>query len=339
MPIVKSLLQRGCQVYFAGTEQQCAYAQASVEGLTLLTLEGYNVLYSQTGTGLMAKLLAQMPRLNQVIKREHQWLKDAIAEHGIQGVIADNRYGLNSKDIPTVMITHQLQPMSGMGSIVDNVIRPQHYKYLERFQDCWVVDVPNEGLAGKLSHPSELPNNATYVGLLSQLEVQQPQKEEHLLILLSGPEPQRSILEEKLWAQVQDHDGKVVFVAGTEDTETPDHIPGHITYHKRVTKEVLDQLVSDAQMVVSRSGYSTIMDLIKLGKKGIFIPTPGQTEQEYLAAVLLKQGVYYATGQKNIDLKKALQEASKFPYQRIDQLQAHAYTIYEQVLDEWLERL
>lgn len=336
MPIIAYLVEKGCDVFFAGNESQTAYVSKTFEQITYLPLEGYNVEYASSAVGLMPKLLGQMPRLNKIIKKEHEWLKGLIKEYSIDGVISDNRYGLNNPDIPTVMMTHQLGPMSGMGSIVDNALRPQHYKYLERFKDCWVVDIDHDGYAGKLSHPDTIASNATYIGLLSQLEKSNHPEQEYILVLLSGPEPQRTILADKLWQQVQTIDKKVVFVTGSDEQEPPKHIPSHITHYGRVTKEVLDKLMQQAAVVVCRSGYSTVMDLVKLGKKAIFIPTPGQTEQEYLGAYLAQKPQFAAVGQKSFDLVKMLEVELQQPEQQVEE---QVFTQYKNVLDDWLAKL
>ncbi|MEZ5017889.1 MAG: glycosyltransferase [Flavipsychrobacter sp.] len=336
MPIIAYLLERDCHVFFAGNEAQIDYVSQTYDKITYLPLEGYNVEYSSSAVGLMPKLLGQMPRLNKIIKREHEWLKELIKELGIDGVISDNRYGLNNPDIPTVMMTHQLGPMSGMGSMVDNVLRPQHYKYLERFKDCWVVDIAEDGYAGKLSHPDTLSNNAQYIGLLSQLDKTNDLEQDYILVLLSGPEPQRTILADKLWEQVQTIDRKVVFVTGSNEQEPPAFIPEHIHYYGRVTKSVLDKLMQQAAVVVCRSGYSTVMDLVKLGKKAIFIPTPGQTEQEYLGAYLSQKPQFTAAGQKSFDLAKMLNTELKSPTQNIEE---QIFDQYKVAIDKWLDKI
>ncbi len=334
MPIIQHLVDRNCQVLFAGKESQRSYVSQTFPNIEYIDLEGYNVEYANTGMGLMPKLLGQMPRLNKVIKKEHEWLKGLVSNGVVDAVISDNRYGLNHPDIPTVMMTHQLQPMSGMGNIIDSALRPQHYKYLQRFRDCWVVDTEENGWAGKLSHPEELPDNATYMGLLSQLQRGLEQKD-YMLVLLSGPEPQRTIIADKLWEQVQDHEGEVVFVSGSDEYLKPEVIPTHIKYYGRVTKTVLDKLVQQASVVVCRSGYSTVMDLVKLGKKAIFIPTPGQTEQEYLAAYLSQRPEFTAAGQKNFRLKEMVKQKLERPTVTDESI----FTQYKSVVDEWLEKI
>lgn len=286
----------------------------------------------------MLSLLQQMPRLMKVVKREHIWLQELTKSQQIDGIISDNRYGLFHTEIPSVIITHQLQVQTGLGAVADGVLRRLHYRYLERFSACWVADTESEGnLSGKLAHPEVLPNNARYLGLLSQFAGMNGVEGDYLLVLLSGPEPQRSILSEKLWQQVLQHKGRVVFVEGSEQSRYADEIPAHIEYHGRLIKDLLLPLLRNASMVICRSGYSTLMDLVALGKKAIVIPTPGQTEQEYLARHLHHSGIFLRARQQDFELQKALAEAAGFVFKKSGV--AENFNQYEQVLSSWVRSL
>lgn len=286
----------------------------------------------------MPAIARQLPRLLQTIKAEHKWLKGVVTRHKIDAVISDNRYGLHHPGILCVIMTHQLQPISGWGKFADNNVRSLHYKYLEKFNECWVVDTPDApGLAGSLSHPTNLPRQAKYIGLLSQQELVETADNGYLLVLLSGPEPQRTILADKLWAQLNNYTGKVVFVVGSADALVPTDIPGHITYHQQLTKDDLHQALNGAEIVICRSGYSTLMDLVKLNKKAILIPTPGQTEQEYLGKLMYEQGVFVSAPQSNFSLEQALGESKQFPFKKLNY--GDAFTQYKIVVDRWVSRL
>jgi UDP-N-acetylglucosamine:LPS N-acetylglucosamine transferase len=157
------------------------------------------------------------------------------------------------------------------------------------------------------------------------------------LILLSGPEPQRTLLADMLWQQMQHYKGKIVFVEGSDKVTDKGTIPAHITYHKRITKEILQPLMAAANMVVCRSGYSTLMDLVVLNKKAILIPTPGQTEQEFLGRHLHKEGVFYHAPQKGLNLLAALKGAETFSFHKLPL--ANAQYQYKAVLENWLQKL
>jgi predicted glycosyltransferase len=77
----------------------------------------------------------------------------------------------------------------------------------------------------------------------------------------------------------------------------------------------LRQEIERAEWVISRCGYSTIMDLVALQKKALLIPTPAQTEQEYLAAYLHRKHIAFTTSQKNFSLPGILAEAKEFNFE------------------------
>jgi len=313
IPIIRYLLQKGHKITLAGNDWQRKYVENTVPDVATTHLDGYNITYGKGS--LTTALLLQIPALLKKINIEHAWLAE---QKGYDLIISDNRYGLYRKDIPSAIMTHQLSIQTGKGGVADSVLRKMHYRFLERFNETWIVDVAGKhNLAGKLSHPDALPKGGKYIGLLSQLAA--PQNEvsagKHLLILLSGPEPQRSILSAILWKQMKKYkNGKVVFVEGSDDVTTPVNVPTHITYYKKVSGNLLHSLITDASMVICRSGYSTIMDLVRQNKKAILIPTPGQTEQEYLGKHLHTQGMFYSTVQKGFDLEKVLIDTLHFPF-------------------------
>lgn len=312
------------------------YITATFPHLELLHLNGYNVRYSRTGKSFMWKLAVQIPSIISAIKNEHDRLLEIKKKYKIDAIISDNRYGLYHEDIPTIIITHQLQPISGLGYLIDKQVQRLLFSYLDRFSECWIPDLPDSpGFAGKLSHTEKMPQKHSYIGLLSQQQ-KQDQAEEHLLILLSGPEPQRTILAKKLWRAAKAHKGNVVFVEGSNHAPPRNQLPEHITYYRQLAMPELGKVFNKAEMVVCRSGYSTIMDLVKLQKKAILIPTPGQTEQLYLASSLHAAGIFYTTAQEDLDMESALKQASAFPY-KIPQI--NAPYLYKEKLDKWLEKI
>ncbi|RYD55536.1 MAG: glycosyl transferase family 28 [Sphingobacteriales bacterium] len=338
-PIIRHLLHAGHDVTVAGNAAQTNWLSGSFPGIRTIPLDGYNIRYGRTRRGLIGSILRQIPHILKTISREHQWLLQVQKDEQFDGIISDNRYGLHHPEVPSVIMTHQLQIHTGMGLAADSLLRSMHYRYLQRFSECWVVDVPGQpNLSGSLAHPPVMPANGKYIGLLSQLDpARQQAAEKHLLVLLSGPEPQRSLLSDLLWQQVQGYDGSVAFVEGGDDISSRTSIPSHITYYTRITKDALQPLLTNAGMVVCRSGYSTLMDLACLGKKAILIPTPGQTEQEYLGRYLQAEQVYLSMPQEGFNLNKALQQAKTFPYRQLDITED--YSVYKVVLNQWVDRL
>lgn len=342
LPLIKHITFLGHKIIFAGNESQCTHAQSVFPELDCLPLEGYNVRYARTRHSLMPKIIAQVPRIKKSIRKEHLWLQETIRRHQIDGVISDNRYGLYSSQVPCVILTHQLQVRSGIGHYADQLLRKVHYRFLEKFNACWVVDTQEDGLAGSLSHPGKLPKIPTrYIGLLSQCagkpQGRQDNSQPYILILLSGAEPQRSILADLLWKKALKSDQHIVFVAGSEDADTPSIVPGHISFHKKLSAEHLLIAIRGATMVICRSGYSSVMDLIALKKKAILIPTPGQTEQEYLATQLQQRRIAMKADQDKFDIHTSLINASLFAFTQEDF--STRFVQFRDVLENWLDAI
>lgn len=341
VPMIRCMLSLGQHPVFAGNEWQRNFINKSFSNIETIHLDGYNVRYGKTNSGFLYSLLLQVPRIYKTIRAEHKWLMEKAEEQHFDGILSDNRYGLFHPAIPSVVMTHQLEIQSGMGNVADKSLQKVHYRYLERFNECWVPDLAGtDSLSGKLGHPEALPKASSYIGLLSQLQATETpdENDKSLLILLSGPEPQRSILSALLWEQLYHYIGKIHFVEGSAAAETPKNIPPHITHYKQLNNEQLLPLLQNAKLVICRSGYSTLMDLVRLNKKAILIPTPGQTEQEYLGKYLQEQGVFYCQSQKTFELSRALAGAGQFPYRSIG-AGTSSFELYRPVLDKWLQSL
>jgi len=317
IPIIKTLLKKKCSVILAGEGKTKALLQKEFPHLTFLDLQGYNVQYSKEKWWLPFHMAGQIPKIISAIEAEQEWLQSAVKEHNIKAVISDNRYGLYHNDIHSVFITHQLLIKTGLGKLVDEILQDQNYGYINRFNECWIPDVEGEeNLAGELSHPETKPEIPFYyIGSLTRFGSSNgtltPQ---HLLIILSGPEPQRTLLEEIIISQVNDVSTPVVLVRGLPDADETIEAASHVKVCNHVPADELEQLIKDAALVISRCGYSTIMDLITLKKKSILIPTPGQTEQEYLAKYLMKKGAAFCVDQEKFRLSNVLELANSFNY-------------------------
>jgi uncharacterized protein (TIGR00661 family) len=317
IPVIYELLAQNADVWLAGERAQEALFSKEFPLLPFLTLEGYRVKYGSSSTGLIRTLFFQVPRLLRIIKKENQWLDKVVKEHQFDAVISDNRFGLYHSSIPSVFITHQLFIKSPMGKWAASFLQRKNYKFINHFTQCWVPDYEGSiNLAGELSHPEKKPRIPLhYIGPLSRLrKIGEAEKKGHLFISLSGPEPQRTLLENMIIDQVSHYNDTATIVRGlpaqvsiipsTNDIQFYNHLPA-AEYNKEIEK---------AEYVISRSGYSTIMDLTALGKKSILIPTPGQTEQEYLGELLMQQKKAYCISQDKFSLPGALQAAEQFKY-------------------------
>ncbi len=317
IPVIKELLRQECDIWLAGEGSQQKLLQQEFPGLPFLELSGYKINYSATAFGLPIKILLQLSKILKAIKKENIWLKEKIKEYEFDAVISDNRYGLYHTSIPSIIITHQLKIKSPLGKWTERVLQRENYRLINRFTECWVPDeeIGND-LAGELSHPEKKPNcPIKYIGALSRFgNKTSAGKKDHLLIVLSGPEPQRSILENKIIDEVSQYNGTATVVRGLPASSLLIPSTNMIRFYNHLSAEDLEKETEKAEYVIGRCGYSTVMDLIQLQKKSILIPTPGQTEQEYLAHYLSEKKIIFSISQKEFSLTTALQKASKVSY-------------------------
>lgn len=311
LPLIDLLLQEGHEVLLAAEGVSARILQEQFPQLPLIPIKGYRIQYSHNARYFMPKILSQVPKILSRIRYEQQWLRRQQHIHHFDAVISDNRYGLYHPSCHTTIMTHQVQIMSGRGARADRMLLSLHRKMLERFEECWIVDREQDGLSGALGHPERIPQNAHYIGTLSQLMRQPalPIEEAHCLVLLSGPEPMRSQLEAILWAQCCAlPQYRFIFIAGNPQA-AKEHkaCPPHITYHSYLGGAALFEAIAAARVVICRSGYSTLMDLDWLQKPAVLIPTPGQTEQEYLARYWSDKGKAIYSPQQEIQLASALE--------------------------------
>lgn len=316
IPIIRALVTNGFNVIIAADGAQAHLLNQEFPMLTILPIPGYRVRYAGTRVGLVLALVKQLPRLKKLISEEHQWLQQVIDQHQVHLVISDNRYGLYSEKVSCIFITHQLTIKAPFGWL-QKILQRINYRYINRFTACWVPDMEGtSNLAGILSHPQKLPEiPVRYMGILSRFREKELEKKYDYCILLSGPEPQRSLLEEKFIKGLPGVKGSCLLVRGKPGEEETPFIGNHVTVKNHLRGMELEQAINQSRYIVCRSGYTTVMEILSLHKKAILIPTPGQTEQEYLAKRLQENRYCLSFIQDRFSCSKHFPLAETFPYQ------------------------
>lgn len=317
IPIIHELLRQGCEIWLAGEGAQEILLKKEFPGVSFVPLRGYRIRYAKSALGLLKNMFLQIHKILKIAKYENAWLKKKMEEYGFDAVISDNRYGLYHPEVHCVFITHQLTIKSPLGKWTERLLQKRNYRYINRFNECWVPDAERKNnLAGSLSHPVKKPAVPVYyIGPLSRFELKNiPEQKDHLLFILSGPEPQRSILENKIINEIAGYNGWITVVRGLPGKERLIPSGNMIKFYNHLSAEELNKEMMKAEYIIARSGYSTIMDIVALQKKSILIPTPGQTEQEYLAGYLLQKKIAFTVSQKRFSLTASLQNAARFAY-------------------------
>jgi uncharacterized protein (TIGR00661 family) len=294
IPIIRALQENNYIPIIASDGIALELLRKEFPNIKTLELPSYQIEYAKNGANFKWKLIKNGPKMMRAILEEKKIIQNWIEKYAIDGIISDNRLGVFSKKIPSVFITHQLNVMTGNTTWITSKI---HQSIIKKYTECWVPDlsgIPN--LTGKLGHIDNPNLKTKYIGPLSRLQKKLLPNKYDLLVILSGPEPQRGMLEKHLKKEIVKYDGNVIFIEGNIEKEQKTTTIRNVTYYNFMNSTELEQAFNESEMVLCRSGYTTIMDLAQLRKKAFFIPTPGQYEQEYLAKKLKKEGlVPYAT--------------------------------------------
>ena len=294
IPLLNRYLEQGDKVIIAGSGLSLNLLQKQFPTLQSIEIPSFKMKYS-AGKSQVWAVAKAFPKLIYYSIREHKALKRIVKEENIDFIISDNRFGLYHKTVPCAYITHQLMiKLPRRWSFLEGFVAFVHRCIINKFTECWVPDYKESehSLAGELSHPSKMPRNVKYIGPLSRISTRRiPYGHENItanlaLAILSGAEPQRTILEKELLTSLQnDTHENLILVQGKIEAEQKVTQVGKVTVYNFMNTEELQENILKADEIICRSGYSSIMDLHALGKlqNATLIPTPGQTEQEYLA--------------------------------------------------------
>lgn len=307
VPIIDSLLKSGHTPIIAADKAPLVFLKKSFPNVETIKLPGFEPAYSK-GNSQVFKLMTLIPGALRDFKKEHDDIETIVKERNIDIVISDNRFGCWSRNAHSIFITHQLHIQTPkFWRWTYPIINTINRNYIRHYDELWIPDTQEEpSLSGILSHPADAKIKTKYIGLLSRFseEAEEKKKEIDYLVILSGPEPQRTILENIILEQAQDVDGKIVVLrAKPNQNELPHNTPSNVTFFNHADDKLFTELISKSKNIICRGGYSSLMDLVKLNRNAYLVPTPGQTEQEYLAQYLTEKGLFNYCKQKDFHLK------------------------------------
>ena len=312
IPIIDRLLQKGCNVILASDGSALKVWQRHYPDLQTIELPSWNIKYQRWGSFTLM-MASRAPYIIKAINEENKLVKKLIEKHNIDGIISDNRFGVRSNTIPSIFITHQVSlRLNKYLRFAEPALDYFNHYFIKKFDAVWIPDFEEEpNLSGQLSHRHTLNNKTKYIGPISRFmdiwDGVYPEKEYDVAVVLSGVEPQRSMLEEKLIEQLKPmKDLKVMVVQGKSSENTHRIIRPGFTIKSFMDSEELLQTFLTSKYIVCRSGYSTILDLAVLKQTALMIPTPGQTEQVYLGEWMDKEGLIVSQPQDEINIEKAM---------------------------------
>jgi len=288
VPIIQKLMNEGHEPIIAADGYPLQFLKQEFPTLRTIEFRGYKIKYSSGKSQILA-MFRNMPTIIWGIWQEHKYLKTLLKQEHFDQLISDNRFGLWNKKVHSIYITHQLMiKMPDSLSFLEPIAWFIHRYIIQRYDECWIPDFEGkDNLSGDLAHKYPLPRRAKYIGMLSRFQYIHeiiPSEEYDIVAVISGVEPQRTVFENQLLNRFVDSEQKILIVCGKPAIEKTTKKINNITFISHLNDNELAGILLGAKKIISRSGYSTIMDLKSLNclHKAEFIPTPGQTEQEYL---------------------------------------------------------
>jgi len=307
IPLAQRLQELNNKIFIGSGEKHLALFSAEMEGINCINFPGFRPRYSRFLPQYFVMLL-QTPLLLYHIILEHIRLKNLIRKYSIDIIISDNRFGLWNRNIKSVYVTHMpLIPLPKSLKFLEFTGILLHRFIIKKFTYCYIPDLPGDlNLSGRLSHSVKLPDNVRFIGILSRFisnekvgETVKPEFQ-HNTVVLSGPEPQKGMLKQKLVTMLKGKEPVTVILEGNPGKPGEQVSNGKIICISHLPASEMKKMVTGSESVITRSGYTTIMDLVSLNCSALLIPTPGQTEQEYLAEYLSGKGWFAAISQSDL---------------------------------------
>ena len=331
VPVIRALLALKAEVIIGGDGMALSYLRKEFPHLENIQIPDLKIRYPKSG-GFLLYFALRLPKLFSHVKKENSLLKKIVREHKIDGIISDNRYGLFHKHRPSAIITHQLYiETPAFKKTLHAIIK----KMNNRFSATWVPDIPSKpNFSGRLSHSNQVLPKMKYIGVLSRFTKQKEQTITHrkVLVVLSGPEPFRTNLEEILTKELLALNYKAMIVRGIiQEKQQKKNLSQQLRVVNYLQADELQLETQQSEFIIARSGYSTIMDLLALNQKAILIPTPGQTEQEYLSEHLSGSPLFVFAAEDNLDVEKQLKELNDK-----DKLSPGDYNFNKDVVSDFL---
>lgn len=342
IPIINELLSRGHQVTVATSGNALTLLKRECPECHFVLFKDYPAPYSSTRF-FLPKFVASIPVLLNAMSTERRKLAQILSEDKYDLIISDNRMGVYSHKIPSYFITHQLRfSLPNYLYPFEMLTIPVNSYFHTKFTGVIVPDTSPDGnnLSGKLCRSNlEMTNMKTYyAGIFTSIKKLNVDEDLDYLIIVSGPEPQRTLLEKIILKQVQGLPGEKVVLLASPQKESHHKLDEQTTIHSYVSTEEKVELMNRARFLISRSGYTTMMEMAELDKKhGLFTPTPGQTEQEYLSRYYARKGWFLSRSQYKLNLPEDVQEAMKYQgFPQVQKTTENVKRLYQDVLKQHL---
>ena len=316
VPVIRMFLDRGHEVHIGSDGIALDLLRVEFPNLPFVRLPGYNVQYKHKS--FTKSMLLQLPSMLSAIVREGRVVSAYVAKHKIDCVVSDNRLGCLGRTSSNILMTHQLV-LRLNNKFLSRCATWAYGWFIARFDKIWVPDLPPPNhLCGEMIESNRF-KDVNYVGFLSRLKPYFGKKMQDVIVILSGPEPTRSRLEEIVVKQSWHSPYSMLIVRGLPHCTGPDlNVPDYVRCVDFLDASGMEKAIGESRIVIARSGYSTVMDLMTIGKSGILIPTPGQPEQELLGERLATMGRFIIKSEADFDLNKDVKQGMENGELRIE---------------------
>ncbi len=312
LPIIRRTVEEGHDVTVVSSGRALTVLRQELgDGVTFAHLEDYKPPETLNPSFLALSTLIRFPVYVTAMFHEHDYVRRFLEEKHFDVIFSDNRFGFYSREVPSYFMGHQLRILNPLGNkVLEDGTEVYNKYFLDRYAGVIVPDFEEDGLAGRLAHDLSIfdERRLNYIGVLSEFAYRPSVEDIDVFVSISGPEPQRSSFERLVRGQLDGYGGKIVFSLGKPE-DSRDEGPNLRPYLSRQERE---EFLNRSRIVVARSGYSTLMDLATLRKRGFLVPTPGQLEQEYLAEHHMGRKTFYSVPERELDLPSQLEEALGF---------------------------
>jgi uncharacterized protein (TIGR00661 family) len=315
LPIIQEFKKKNWNILVGSSGRALGFLREELPATNFISIPDYRIEYAKNSY-LLPKLVTQVPRVLKRIYQEHKLCKTIVRDFSPDIIFSDHCYGFYHGNVPSVFMTHQIYFSIPKKFMFLSYFPNQFNSYFQKKYDhIFIPDSPNEG-AGLLSgHLSKVPRQNKkyhYIGFLSSIKKRELKEDIDLFISISGPEPQRTNLQNMILEQVKNYHGNIVIVLGKSERIEKIHESSDLTIFSHLPRRKMEHLINRAKLIVGRPGYTTLLELIELGKKALLIPTPGQTEQIYLAQRIMEKKWFYCVEQRELNLVRDVKIAKDY---------------------------
>ena len=315
--IIRRLKEDGHRVYIASDGIALRFLQKEFPELPSYELPAYGIDYKRSS--ILLNVLVKTPKILGAIIKEKHITNQLCKSLDIDLLISDNRLACYNNKVESIYISHQLE-LPIQNRILAFFANGVHRLFIRQYHHCCIPDlIGHLKLAGRLSQASSI-KKVTYLGILSELKTNSIEKDIPVLAVLSGPEPQRSHLEQLLIQESKALRIQLTIIRGT-DRKQATNSHEYLSSYDLLDRKEIQHLMDRSEIVISRSGYTSLMDIYAQPTKVFFIPTPGQWEQEYLAKHWAENFETNFSAQKSFSLKAAVEQASYPDFSKTKQKQ------------------